>query len=173
MSNEKPSVGDLRIWYMHQVGSGMKVYHEKVSTPNEGHLKLQSIYNACLHMFENGAIPDYANMGGLEIYTGPLEDEDLEYDWLDWYSHCGIGLDDIISNEYIVDGWFTMDVQFESQRDILLKLETGQVEKVRTKSWANGDVFHDGIEGWKGKPILWKYCPDTLQKVEGVKPWRT
>lgn len=85
--NNDGADGQLRIWYLHQVGSDAEVYHEHVNCVTDARLKLDSICRVMLHLYKTNNIQDYSNMCGLEIRE--------DGDWLDWENESGECIDDV------------------------------------------------------------------------------
>lgn len=89
--------GGLRLYYIHQVGSG-KVYHQKVASVDDAAKILNSFYELAQHLQSQRQIPDYSNLGGLEIYR---TDDDGAGEWLEWsddkYEDISAYIDDLDS----------------------------------------------------------------------------
>ena len=58
----------FKIWYVHQIPG--KAYTQEVSSPEDGQMILDAIYQVALYQYENRMIPDYANAGGI-VYLEP------------------------------------------------------------------------------------------------------
>lgn len=76
-----PNDGDMRIWYLHQVGIGGKRFLKKVDSVKQAAEELSSIYALALFLEEENFIPDYCNMGGLEVWK---KNEDGEFEWCEY-----------------------------------------------------------------------------------------
>ncbi len=83
----KPKEGDLRVWWIPQVPM-RQPFHVDVDSPKEASKILGVLAYYDLFQYENKVRPDYANVGGLEVF------EDGE--WCEWYDEDG---DDIDSTE--------------------------------------------------------------------------
>lgn len=77
---ERPVDGDLRIWWIPQVGSAIKPFHVHVRSLVEAHRVLRMLGEYDLFQFENRIKPDYANTGGLEVYIADTSE------WVEWYN---------------------------------------------------------------------------------------
>jgi hypothetical protein len=67
----------LRVWWIPQVP--MKAFYVPVNSLEEARLILDSFAAYDLFQFENRVRPDYANVGGLEMF-----DEEVG-EWTSWY----------------------------------------------------------------------------------------
>ena len=90
MQPDKPTQGDLRVWWIPQVP--MNAFYVPVKTVHEAKLILNTLALYDIFQFENHIKPDYSNAGGLEVYddidgTGKL-------DWGEWYDEDGNDIDD-------------------------------------------------------------------------------
>ena len=73
----QPKAGDLRVWWIPQVP--MKAFRANVRDLREARLLIDTLADYDNFQFENGVRPDFANVGGLEVF-----DEESR-DWIDWY----------------------------------------------------------------------------------------
>jgi hypothetical protein len=92
MMENEPKLGDLRIWWIPQVGMEGEPFYVSVKTPVEGKFILDTLAYYDLYQFEKNVKPDYANAGGLEILEDGL-DGGLE--WCDWQSSDGWDIESI------------------------------------------------------------------------------
>lgn len=67
--------GDLRIWWIPQVP--MKAFYVPVKNLEQAVLINNTLAYYDLFQFENKIKPDYANVGGLQIFENG--------EWVDWY----------------------------------------------------------------------------------------
>ncbi|MEU0871631.1 hypothetical protein [Nocardia brasiliensis] len=81
----EPAVGDLKVWYIPQLGSGLK-FEYSVPDLATGAAVLDALGKFALYEFRNRIKPDYADAGGVVRY------EDLGYGEFAW---CGIDEGDI------------------------------------------------------------------------------
>ncbi|UXE05024.1 hypothetical protein SEA_LTON_51 [Gordonia phage Lton] len=72
-----PKVGDLKIWYIHQVPG--KPYEQTVPDIATGQAILDAVYQVALFGLEHRWWPDFANMGGISRF----EDLGDEVAWCD------------------------------------------------------------------------------------------
>lgn len=80
MTAETPKEGDLRLWYIPQVGVGVPAYTQPIPDLKTGQAILDAIYQVALFELEHHVKPDYANMGGISRYE---EDGDGGFGWFD------------------------------------------------------------------------------------------
>ncbi len=59
--------GDLQVWWIPQVP--MKAFHVAVKSLAEGVVVMDALANYDLFQFENNIKPDYANMGGINVWS--------------------------------------------------------------------------------------------------------
>ncbi len=85
MKNKKNKVGDLRVWWIPQVP--MKSFDVPVNNLVEAKLILNTLADYDLFQL------DYANAGGLQIYSD-VNGDGTEFDWWDWEDDEGNGIDD-------------------------------------------------------------------------------
>jgi len=69
----------MRVWWNPQIGKVEKPFYVSVETVEEAKkvMDILSAYDG--YQLQNRLKPDYANMGGLQVY-----DEECE-EWLDWF----------------------------------------------------------------------------------------
>lgn len=81
----QPKVGQLQVWWIPQVP--MDPFTVEVATPEEGAklLKVLALYD--LFQFKNKIKPDYANAGGLRVWT--LNSDGEEDGWEEWQDEEG------------------------------------------------------------------------------------
>lgn len=94
-SESDNSTGSLRVWYLHQVGSD-DVFRKQVKTPDEGVLLLTAIYELMLHLEDTDYIPDFCNVGGLEVWES---NGDGGYEWCEWVSEDGCDISELIAEK--------------------------------------------------------------------------
>lgn len=61
--------GDFRIMYQHQVLSD-HIYYEDVSNVHDAMKKLETIYSVMLSLGDNNIIPDFSNVGMIQVFNG-------------------------------------------------------------------------------------------------------
>jgi hypothetical protein len=71
----KPSEGDLRVWWIPQVPGNP--FHVPVKTVREASVVLETLTYYDLFQFGNNIKPDYSNAGGLEVFE--------KSEWTEWY----------------------------------------------------------------------------------------
>lgn len=91
-----PKNGDLRVWWMPQVGSAAGTFYYPVTSMAEAKhmLKMLAFYD--LFQYEHNIKPDFCNTGGLQIYDET--EENPEDRWCDWYNEDGYELDEVDEN---------------------------------------------------------------------------
>lgn len=72
-----PKIGDLNLWYIHQV-PGKPIFQQRVDSVEEGRKILNAIFETMLNAFEQNMIPDYANFGGINRWE---PDDEGGYNW--------------------------------------------------------------------------------------------
>lgn len=95
MNNPKP--GDLRVWWIPQLGMRGNPFYWYVKSPEEGKLLMDALAQYDLYQLHNRIKPDYANVGGLEIYDADT-DGDGTSGWMDWMSGDGFDIDQYFEN---------------------------------------------------------------------------
>lgn len=93
-SGNEPKEGDLRVWYLHQIGGSNKVFYKKVDSPDQAELLLASIYDLAIFLEENNYIPDFCNQGGLEVWES---DGNGGFEWCEWYDDTGADISELIA----------------------------------------------------------------------------
>jgi len=84
-----PKEGDLKVWWIPQLGmSGSFNYPVKSIAEAKHMLDALAMYD--LFQLEHRIKPDFANMGGLQVY------EDGE--WLEWENEYAYGIDEVDEN---------------------------------------------------------------------------
>jgi hypothetical protein len=83
MATEKK--GDLRVWWIPQVP--MKSFKWAVSSVSEAKNILNLLAKYDIFQFENRVKPDYANVGGLEVFNGE--------EWEEWENEEGQNIDEV------------------------------------------------------------------------------
>lgn len=89
----EPKEGDLRVWYLHQLGCG-SMFSAAVSSVGSAVEFLFINYELMLYLFEQGKIKDYCNAGGLEVYES---DGEGGYEWCEWYNEDGFDVGEIMA----------------------------------------------------------------------------
>ena len=88
--------GDLRVWWMPQVGSAAGIFYYPVKDIAEAKHILEMLAFYDLFQHQHHIKPDFANTGGLQIYDET--EENLEDRWCDWYSEDGYNIDEVDDN---------------------------------------------------------------------------
>ena len=96
MTAASPKQGDLRVWWIPQIGMRGPSFHVPVASPAEAKKILDVLADYDLYQLANRIKPDYSNVGGLECFQqyGPPEDADDFPDWCEWESEDGSNIDD-------------------------------------------------------------------------------
>lgn len=78
MSEPKP--GNIRVWYIPQIGAGLKAF--EVIAPDYATAKLidQTLAKFSLYEYENRVKPDYADVGGISRWESDGEGGFAWYD---------------------------------------------------------------------------------------------
>lgn len=95
VSATTPKQGDLRVWWIPQIG--MRAYfHVPVASPDEAKKLLTALADYDLFQLKHNIKPDFSNVGGLECFQqyGPPVDADDFPDWCEWESEDGNNIDD-------------------------------------------------------------------------------
>lgn len=80
--------GDLRVWWSPQVP--MKPFHQTVPSVDAGILLLDALARYDQFQLENDIKPDYANVGGLEVFEGG--------EWCEWsHQETGDNIDEYMA----------------------------------------------------------------------------
>lgn len=79
----EPKLGDLRVWWIPQLGMG-NTFHWPVKTISEGVDLMNLLAEYDSFEFANNVKPDYANVGGIEMFQ--LVDGECA-EWSDWYDN--------------------------------------------------------------------------------------
>jgi hypothetical protein len=87
---ESPKNGDLRVWWIPQVP--MEAFYYPVRSIAEAKHMLEMLAFYDLFQYEHKVKPDYANVGGLQIYDEETVEEDFD-GWCDWYNDDGEDID--------------------------------------------------------------------------------
>lgn len=77
--------GDLKIWWVPQIP--MDAFEVAVPDLRTAAILLNTLADYDQFQFEHNVKPDYANMGGLQVF----EDDD----WSDWWSEDGEDFNDV------------------------------------------------------------------------------
>lgn len=88
--------GDLRVWWIPQIGMRGPGFHVSVASPAEAKKILNVLADYDLYQLANRIKPDYSNVGGLECLQqyGPPEDGDDFPDWCEWEDEDGGNIGD-------------------------------------------------------------------------------
>lgn len=81
--------GDLRIWWIPQIGCGAQ-FNVDVESPEEAKKLLTVLASYDMFQLEHRIKPDFCNAGGLCVYES---DGDGGFDWCDWYDENGYDVD--------------------------------------------------------------------------------
>ena len=84
--------GDLRIWWIPQLGCGIPTFYWDVKDIYEAKTLLDCLAQYDLYQYRNKIKPDYSNAGGLTIYDDDPDNGRL--DWFDWMSEAGDDLEE-------------------------------------------------------------------------------
>lgn len=76
----KPTIGDLRVWWIPQVPG--KMFYVPVGDVDEAIRVTEMLASYDAFQFEHRIKPDYSNVGGLQVYEANIE-EDGGPGWLD------------------------------------------------------------------------------------------
>lgn len=71
-------MGKLRVWWIPQVGID-EVFYVPVNNPEEGKKLLDVLAAYDAFQLQNNVKPDYANIGGLQMWS------EAEQEWNNWY----------------------------------------------------------------------------------------
>lgn len=89
LTNVNVPSGTLRVWWIPQVPG--KPFHVPVQDVAQAKLIMQTLARYDLFQYENRIKPDYANMGGLEVF------EDGE--WCEWNNDEGDDIGEVMRQE--------------------------------------------------------------------------
>ena len=67
----------FRIWWLPQVGVGIKSFYKEVSSFDEGQLICDILADYDLYQLNNSIKPDYCNAGGIQYF------DENDQDWYD------------------------------------------------------------------------------------------
>lgn len=81
--------GDLRIWWIPQLGCGGQ-FNVDVDSPEEAKKLLGVLANYDIFQLNHRIKPDYCNAGGLCVYEA---DGEGGFEWCDWYDENGYDVD--------------------------------------------------------------------------------
>jgi len=84
-----PKEGDLRLWWIPQLGMEGS-FHYPIKSVAEAKHMLDALAMYDLFQYEHKIKPDFSNCGGLEVF------EDGE--WYDWENEDSYGIDDVDEN---------------------------------------------------------------------------
>jgi hypothetical protein len=92
--------GDLRVWWIPQVP--MRAFHVPVKTIAEAKLILNTLADYDLFQWKNKVKPDYANAGGLEVYSDDIDGNGMT-GWEEWYNKDADDIDNVDENGKTID----------------------------------------------------------------------
>lgn len=98
----KKEYTELRVWWIPQVGR-CKPFHYKVRTLAEGKLLLDALAEYDLFQLKNNIKPDFANIGGLSVFSQPYGG------WVDFYDIDGNEITDFTMPELVQIGELQTD----------------------------------------------------------------
>jgi hypothetical protein len=87
--------GDLRVWWIPQVGAKIPTFRIPVNTIREAKLLLDTLAFYDLYQLDNRIKPDYANTGELECYE---KGDGENMDWYEWHNDDGEDIDHVDDN---------------------------------------------------------------------------
>ena len=92
MDINNPKNGYLRVWWIPQLGGRLIPFYWPVNDIHVAKILLDCLAQYDLYQLKNHIKPDFANTGGLEIYS---EDFDGEGNpgWSEWMSADGFDID--------------------------------------------------------------------------------
>ena len=92
--NQVSKQGDLRVWWVPQVGMNA-VFHAPVASPAEAKKLIATLADYDLFQLANNIKPDYCNVGGLEYFHQDGAPEVLGdcSAWYEWESEDGDNID--------------------------------------------------------------------------------
>ena len=76
-----PKVGDMRVWWIPQLGC-RNTFYVPVDSVEQGANILVTLGRYDIFQFDNNIKPDFANAGGLQV-AEDVEDGGIE--WCDWF----------------------------------------------------------------------------------------
>jgi len=88
--------GDLRIWWMPQVGAPIPRFFWDVKNINEAKTVLDCLAQYDLFQLKHRIKPDFSNAGGLEVCEKNPETNELE--WFEWMDEYGFDIDQYFAN---------------------------------------------------------------------------
>lgn len=90
----KNNHGDLRIWWMPQVGANAPIFYSPVKDVREAATIFKMLAEYDQFQFANGIKPDYTNMGGLHFYSQDAF-ADGDDPWMEWENEDGYSIGDV------------------------------------------------------------------------------
>lgn len=87
----KAKEGELRVWWIPQLGAPIPNFYWAVKSVDEAKLLLDCLAQYDLYQLKNRIKPDFSNAGGLEIYEKNYETKELE--WCEWMDDDGNDID--------------------------------------------------------------------------------
>jgi hypothetical protein len=80
---ETPKQGDLRVWWIPQLGASVPTFYWLVKDIHTAKTLLDCLAQYDLFQLENRIKPDFCNAGGLEVYDTNSDGEGTP-DWVEW-----------------------------------------------------------------------------------------
>lgn len=87
---DTPNEGALRVWWVPQIGMTYEPYEVVVQNTEQAAFLLAALAEYDLYQLANHIKPDYANMGGLEVYH--------DGEWAEWEDENGEGIENVMDN---------------------------------------------------------------------------
>ena len=84
----KSKIGDLRVWWIPQIGARIPRFEVPVDSVAEGVLVMDALAQYDLFQLKYKIKPDYCNAGGLVVCVPGVDDDGKptgKVDWEDWY----------------------------------------------------------------------------------------
>jgi hypothetical protein len=101
MSNKAPKHGDLRVWWIPQIP--MAPFHVPVTSIDEATKILNVLADYDLFQYKNIIKPDYANMGGLNVFDANDTEDSPDGWWLEWSDDEGNDIHDVMRKAELKD----------------------------------------------------------------------
>ena len=82
----KTNVGDLRVWWIPQIGYDA-IFYVPVKSIEEGCKMMDTLAAYDAFQFDNRIKSDYSNVGGIQMYYD--DNGEGEHGWCDWCDQTG------------------------------------------------------------------------------------